>query len=595
MQDYTPEEANNDCRGCEYHLTDMEFTQTQSSDNSDIIKSDQTCGRVLKRKPDGKFTSEGCEDCGSKSEAECTDPHCEWKGEIRKCVLGTIGGDCTLVGCHQKCQYPFRSQVAYTDQGNNLQQSDFNDDNIVSLSTKIQQIQTLSDPGMYSKTGKFYNNQGKIFNEDSILQQGNSLSTDFFQSVYGGMDITEGKNCGPLKRPSDGYENHHVKFPDPPDFDDFLEIVKNQMKLTGEINWFAINKISYDQLNSNDRSNLGGTLNNNIITFGATEPINIPLSNNGIVLQWWNNDSQTGELVDDDDERINQIGTKELIINKTFGTGNPLYDYLSTNPIQGYDFTRICEQQIRDADILRVLDRSDEDNFIFSFLLNVGPDAEQNKSFERCMNRLMRTPGDIDNQMVPRIRSLSTISELGIDSNSELLDYVERKIKKFLSLTTSQFDKCIEKIEISDSICSQGLFPKAMDMLGQILDMETGRQTDPSSGDTDNEQHEQNIKVVSDRLLKYVPELLKKILEISTTYETDYCGMISPKTQLLKEIYDNLFKKEISLNIPDLGLGGFFDDFSDYGIVGKIVLMMFFVYILTQVVSLFKVNVAVSN
>jgi len=127
--------------------------------------------------------------------------------------------------------------------------------------------------------------------------------------------------------------------------------------------------------------------------------------------------------------------------------------------------------------------------------------------------------------------------------------------------------------------------------------METGRQTDSSLGDTDtdSEQHEQNIKVVSDRLLKYVPELLKKILDISTTYETDYCGMISPKTQLLKEIYDNLFKKEISLNIPDLGLGGFFNDFSDYGIVGKIVLMMFFVFILTQVVSLFKVNVAVSN
>ena len=32
--------------------------------------------------------------------------------------------------------------------------------------------------------------------------------------------------------------------------------------------------------------------------------------------------------------------------------------------------------------------------------------------------------------MVPRIRSLNTISDLGIDSNSELLDYVERKNKE---------------------------------------------------------------------------------------------------------------------------------------------------------------------
>ena len=385
-QDHTPERANNECGGCRYHLTDMEFTQTQNSDNIDIIKSDQTCGRVLKRKPDGNFTSEGCEDCGSKTrEEDCTDPHCEWKEGVQKCVLGSIGGDCSLIGCHQKCQYPFRSQVVYTDEGNNLQQSEFNDDNIVRLSTKIQQIQTLSDPGIYSKTGKFYNNQGEIFNEDSILQQ-NSLSTYFFQSVYGGMDITEGNNCGPLK--TSGSDNHHVKFPDPPDFDDFLEIVKNQMKLTGEINWFAINKISYDQLDNI----LGGTINDNTtITFND---ITIPFSNNGISLQWWNNDSNSemGELVDDDDERINQLGGEEAIINKTFGTGNPLYDYLSTNPIRGYDFTRICEQQLRDADISRVLDRSDEDNFIFSFLLNVGPDAEQNKNFERCMNRLMRTP-----------------------------------------------------------------------------------------------------------------------------------------------------------------------------------------------------------
>jgi hypothetical protein len=592
MPNYTPEEANNDCRGCEYHLTDMEFTQTQSSDNTDIIKSDQTCGRVLKRKPNGDFTTEGCEDCGSKSEAECTDPHCEWKEGIEKCVLGTIGGDCTLLGCHQKCQYPFRSQDAYTTGGNILQQGEFNDDNIVSLSTKIEQITRLSDPGMYSKTGKYYNSQGEIFDEDSTLQQGVSLSTDLTQGVYGGMDITEGENCGSLKRPSDEYVNHHVKFPDPPDFDDFLEIVKNQMELTGEINWFAINPISYGQLDNI----LGGTINSDNTTITIND-ITIPFSNNGISLQWWNNDSQTGELVDPSDERISQLGDEEAIINKTFGSDNPLYDYLTTNPPQNHDFTRICEQQIRDADISSVLSTSEEDNFIFSFLLNVGPDAEQNRSFERCMNRLMRTPGDNDKEMVPRIKSLDSISELGIDSNSELLDYVERKIKKFLSLTTSQFDKCIEKIEISDNICSQGLFPNAMDMLGQILNMETGRKIDPSSGDadTDNEQHEQNIKVVSDRLLKYVPELLKKILEISTTYETDYCGMISPKTQLLKEIYDNLFKKEISLNIPDLGLGGFFDDFSDYGIVGKIVLMMFFVFILTQVVSLFKVNVAVSN
>jgi len=317
--------------------------------------------------------------------------------------------------------------------------------------------------------------------------------------------------------------------------------------------------------------------------------ITIPLSNNGISLQWWKDD-ETGDLVPEDDPQLIQIGDTASIITKTFGSedDNPLYSILKNNSNipDDYDFTRICQQQLRDADISSVLAPTGEDNFIFSFLLNVGPDAEQNRSFERCMNRLMRTPGDNDKEMVSSIKTLTSISDLG--DNPELLDYVERKIKKFLSLRTDQFDKCIEKIEISDNICADGLFPNAMDMLSSILDMETGR---GATYDTDLE--DSNIKVASDRLLKYVPQLLKKILEISDNYENDYCGAVSPRTQLLQEIYDNLFKKEISLNIPDLGLGGFFEEFDDYGIIGKVVLMLFFVYILTQVVSLFKVNVAV--
>jgi hypothetical protein len=578
MPDYTPEEANGECGGCEYHLTEMDWTQTQNI--GDIIKSDQTCGRILKRKSDGNLTTEGCEECDNKSESECTE-HCEWKGNINKCVLGTIGGDCSLIGCHQKCQYPFRNQDAYTTEGNSLLQSEpgFGEP-MITINDKLDQVSRLSVPTIYSKTDKYYNNVREIFNERSI-SSGDSTSTNFTQGVYGGVNIADEENCGPLKEAAT--TNHHIKFPDPPDFEDFLEIVKNHNNLQGEINWFAINPISYEQLSDSPLDSITG---GNYLTVPNGTDI-IPLSNNGISLQWWK-DGVTGDLVPLDDPQLIQIGDTASIITKTFGTiqNNPLYNYLQSNPIPNYDFSRICQQQLRDADISSVLAPTGEDNFIFSFLLNVGPDAEQNRSFERCMNRLMRTPGDNDKRMVSSIKTLTSISDLG--DNPELLDYVERKIKKFLSLRTDQFDKCIEKIEISDNICSDGLFPNAMDMLSRILDMETGR-----VGNSDTDLEESKIKVASDRLLKYVPQLLKKILEISDNYENDYCGSVSPKTQLLQEIYDNLFKKEISLNIPDLGLGGFFEEFDNYGIIGKVVLMLFFVYILTQVVALFKVNVAV--
>jgi len=582
MPDYTPEEANGGCGGCEYHLTEMDGTQTQNIGDSDIIKSDQTCGRILKRKSDGNFTSEGCEECDSKSEPACTE-HCEWKENINKCVLGTIGGDCSLIGCHQKCQYPFRSEVAYTPEGNVLLQSEpgFGEP-MITINDKLDQVSRLSVPTIYSKTDKYYNNVREIFNEGSTSSTP-PPSTDFTQEVYGG--IASGENCGALK--NSGTTNHHIKFPDPPDFEDFLEIVKNKSNLQGEINWFALNPISYDLVTT---SPFGVVIPDQ--PYLTTNHITIPLSNNGISLQWWKDD-ETGDLVPEDDPQLIQIGDTASIITKTFGTiqNNPLYNYLQSNPIHNYDFSRICQQQLRDADISSVLAPTGEDNFIFSFLLNVGPDAEQNRSFERCMNRLMRTPGDNDKEMVSNIKEeIHSLSDLGEDTNEKkrILDYVERKIKKFLSLRTDQFDKCIEKIEISDNICANGLFPNAMDMLSRILHMETGR-----VGNSDTELEESKIKVVSDRLLKYVPQLLKKILEISTTYENDYCGAVSPKTQLLQEIYDNLFKKEVTINIPDLGMGGFFEDFGDYGIIGKVVLLLFFVYILTQVVALFKVNVAV--
>jgi len=599
MTDYTPERLNDECGGCEYHLTEMDGTQTQNADGSDIIKSDQTCGRILKRKSDGNFTSEGCEECGGKSEAECNG-HCEWKTrndpdsgrENGVCVLGTIGGDCSLYGCHQKCQYPFRILEAYRP-SLNLSIPDGESQlsflpAIITIHDKLKQVSSLSTGDNYALTNNYYGNGNgfKILSSNGDIittaaaPEGRELVTDIFSDNYGGLDDAPGKNCGPLVEAG---ENHIVKFPDPPDFEDFLEIVKNRMEITGEINWFAINPISYEQI----IDPFPAPEDSNVVIMGEGT---IPFSNNGISLQWWR-EGDTGDLVDTEDERFLQLGGEEAIIQKTFGSveQNQLYKYLIDHPIDGYDFTRICQQQLRDADISNVLTPTEEDNFVFSFLLNVGPDAEQNRSFEKCMNRLMRTPGDNDSNMVQRVRQLSGISELGSNDNKTLLDYVERKIQKFLSLRTDQFDKCIEKIEISDNICIQGLFPNAMDMLSRILDMETGRTT----ADTEEEEEEDKVKVVSDRLLKYVPQLIKKILEISTTYENDYCGAVSPKTKLLQEIYDNLFKKEVTINIPELGLDGFFEDFGDYGIIGKVVLMLFFVYIFTQFMTLFKVNVAV--
>lgn len=667
----TTEELNNSCNGCKYHIDrkgaragtkcittisrgnpeyntkneacnvlndndscnsdNPEFTNNNCRFVENIIETDQTCGRILKRNSDGKYTNEGCEDCSlSLSEDSCNSPHCEWNQTTQSCILksGTsIGNECTLYSCPSQCKFPFINEKAYIDgEASKSEVTDIITNNLIVLDNKVQQINYLTDPTKYNID---------YYTITSNQPSGNEMSPNdpLFTDVYGGVDSTEGNNCGNVVKPKNPY--HHIKYPEPPDFDDFLDIVKNQRNISGEINWLAIkprsvklfyeNNPSQQYFNANslrnyytlmEQSNTQAPQRPNFIEFTDKNGSNhqIPLSNNGISLQWWATDNTIGELISEDD--IPKGITAETITNATLNQSTDsqsttLYSILSSIK-DGYDFSKICQQQLREYDTMILATPTEEDYFVFSFLLNVGPDQEQNRSFEKCMNRLINT-GDNDKEMVSNIRKLDRLQDLGDSKNSELLNYVEKKIKKFLSIKSNQFNKCIEKIIISDNICINGLFPNAMEMLGKILDMETGRgvpkaekniNTSGSVSDlrdslrnyhsekTIDIQEEEKVKVVSDRLLKYVPALIKKILEISSDYENEYCGSISPKTKLLQEVYDNLFKKDITIKLPDLGLNNFFSDFNDGGLIGKIILMVFFLYVLSQIISLFKVNVS---
>ena len=84
------------------------------------------------------------------------------------------------------------------------------------------------------------------------------------------------------------------------------------------------------------------------------------------------------------------------------------------------------------------------------------------------------------------------------------------------------------------------------------------------------EEYRDNMEVVSNKLLRYVPEVLKKIIDISEHYEKYKCnGKVNENTLLLKQVHKNLFNKPILMNMPDLGIETFFKSFNQ-NIITKI-------------------------
>ena len=63
---------------------------------------------------------------------------------------------------------------------------------------------------------------------------------------------------------------------------------------------------------------------------------------------------------------------------------------------------------------------------------------------------------------------------------------------------------------------------------------------------------------------------------------------------LYKEIYKDLFLENdvLKFGLPNLGIGEFFEDFNR-NIYTKIILLIFFAYVFSKVISLFKINVSV--
>ena len=214
-------------------------------------------------------------------------------------------------------------------------------------------------------------------------------------------------------------------------------------------------------------------------------------------------------------------------------------------------------------------------------------DTSTNRELEHNLNILLDTD-DGDDEYMDRIGNYNSIEELG--RNLEDIQYIERKIKKFLGTNTEEFVSVYDSAYTYEEICTGGFSERPMKILGNLMNLDIDHDGDITQQDLSNEKRVFRI------ILKYIPSLMRKVLDISERLEILKCDRVTKKTQIYKEIYKDLFidSNVLKFELPDLGISDFFKDFN-HNIYTKIILLIFIGFIISRIISLFTVNVQVKT
>ena len=174
---------------------------------------------------------------------------------------------------------------------------------------------------------------------------------------------------------------------------------------------------------------------------------------------------------------------------------------------------------------------------------------------KRCFNNLFEIEGD-NSVNIDKITSMRHLYELGDSNNMEELMYVENKIKKFILTDPHHISECLDLYNFAQDFCETGISNELLPLLGKIVNLETNG----------GEGFEENMKVVENRLGKYVPDIVEKLIEISEKYEKNNCSDVSDNTMILKRLHPRIMKKNASheeYEMPeiDFDVKGFIEGF----------------------------------
>ena len=202
---------------------------------------------------------------------------------------------------------------------------------------------------------------------------------------------------------------------------------------------------------------------------------------------------------------------------------------------------------------------------------------------KRCFNNLFEIEGD-NSVNIDKIKSMRHLYELGDSNNMEELMYVENKIKKFILTDPHHISECLDLYNFAQDFCETGISNELIPLLGKIVNLETDG----------GEGFEENMKVVENRLGKYIPDIVEKLIEISEKYEKNNCSDVSDNTMILKRLHPRIMKKNASheeYEMPeiDFDVKGFIEGFQT-NMLTKTIFLAFLAYIVGKIISLFSVN-----
>ena len=173
------------------------------------------------------------------------------------------------------------------------------------------------------------------------------------------------------------------------------------------------------------------------------------------------------------------------------------------------------------------------------------------------------------------------------------INYIKDKIHKFESLTQSDIRECLNKLSFSNKlkndICTGDITINMLEGFMIVL-LFFDIHIDKKHINTNNGK--KNLDLLILEITPLVKNILRKIIDISETIESDVCphNRVSYITDSLKKIYNNLFessKTPITI-FKNLDItSDFFKDFTT-NIYVKIILLVFVAFIFAKIVDLFS-------
>jgi len=460
--------------------------------------------------------------------------------------------NCVKVNCPSQCQYPYPKDV-YT--GSAAEDSLYGN-NGFPLAEEIK-----NDPDKFIKF--ISDTTSNTYVKEEIKRYNKDNKPNF------------NLKCGALVTPE---QDDFINFPNLPNENELRSAFDKtiQQEEIG-IDWSSVKET--DKLRSKysdqmDNTKKTVTINNYVI----------PLSEKGIELEWWDKKYPEEQLKLAIPENIRDYQDLKVIHKTTGGILEYVFkDHTESNmvPEEIYDWLR--KRRIITKKYIREKLAEPKKKISMAKFFGITSDEATNIEFERCINKSMMTDHD-DEEHLKRINTFAHISELGNPNNRKDLLYVEAKIIKFITIDPKSVSRCLDIVYITDKICKKGLSSNAVEMLGYFLRLNTE--------ESDDIKYRDNMRIISNRLLKYLPDIIKKIIAVAEYYESKNCNdQLSKNTMMLQEIYVNLFEKNdrLSFDYPDLGIIEFFQDFKK-NIYTKTLLLIFVAFVITQFIGLFNVQ-----